>query len=127
MLIQTDKSGQIGYFQKPPTGFFFLFYILILFHFFEYETIVRRSAWYFGLSDLDPSSVNTTPLPRSSCLSGGMLQFLSCMETSIESIGGKFDPSLSTVQEEEDGNKVSSADPSKAKRRFPWTKKEVRT
>jgi hypothetical protein len=48
------------------------------------------------------------------------------METSIESIGGKFDPPLSTVQEEEDGNKVSSADPSKAKRRFPWTKKEVR-
>ena len=56
-----------------------------------------------------------------------MLQFLSCMETSIESIGGKFDPPLSTVQEEEDGNKVSSADPSKAKRRFPWTKKEVST
>ena len=60
--------------------------------------------------------------------SGGMLQFLSCLETSVESNGGKFDPPLSTVQEEQSGKvpeRVSSADPAKAKRRFPWTKKEA--
>ena len=50
----------------------------------------------------------------------------------VESNGGKFDPPLLTVQagEEETTSgklpeKVSSADPAKAKRRFPWTKKEV--
>ena len=47
----------MGLFQKPPTGSFFLFYILIFIYFFEYETIVRSSAWSFGHSDPDPSSV----------------------------------------------------------------------
>ena len=42
--------------QKLPTGSFFLFYILI--YFFEYETIVRSSAWSFGHSDPNPSSVS---------------------------------------------------------------------
>ena len=42
----------MGLFPKPPAGFFFLY-------FFEYETIVRSSAWSFGHSDPDPSSVNT--------------------------------------------------------------------
>ena len=59
--------------------------------------------------------------------SSGMLQFLSCMESSIENCGGKFDPPLSTVGEEANKipEQVYSADPAKAKRRFPWTKKEV--
>ena len=39
---------------------FFLFYILILIYFFEYETIVRSSAWSFGHSGPDPSSVRGT-------------------------------------------------------------------
>jgi hypothetical protein len=45
------------YFQNRPQDFFFLFYILILIYIFEYETIVRSSAWSFGHSDLDTSSV----------------------------------------------------------------------
>ena len=48
----------MGLFQKPPTGSFFLFYILIFICLFIYETIVRSSAWSFGHSDPDPSSVN---------------------------------------------------------------------
>ena len=55
VLIQVDKWDYI--FQKPPTGSFFLFYILIFIYFFKYETIVRSSAWSFGHSDPDPSSV----------------------------------------------------------------------
>ena len=47
----------MGLFQKPPTGSFFLLYILILIHFFEYETIVRISTWSVGHSDPDPGSV----------------------------------------------------------------------
>ena len=37
-------------FPKPPTGYIFFLY------FFEYETIVRSSAWSFGHLDPDPSS-----------------------------------------------------------------------
>ena len=41
----------MGLFPKPPTGFFFPFYILILIlifiYFFKYETIVRSRAWSF--------------------------------------------------------------------------------
>ena len=47
----------MGLFQKPPTGFFFLFYTSILFIFLKYETIVRSSASSFGHSDPDPSCV----------------------------------------------------------------------
>ena len=47
----------MGLFPKRLTGFFFLFHILILIYFLEYETIVRSSAWPFGHSDPDPSSV----------------------------------------------------------------------
>ena len=47
----------MGLFQKPPTGSFILFYILVLIYFFKYETIVRSSAWCSGHSDPDPSSV----------------------------------------------------------------------
>ena len=50
----------MGLFQKPPTGYFFLFYILI--YIFEYETIVRSSASSFGHSDADPSSVGSGTL-----------------------------------------------------------------
>ena len=58
-----------------------------------------------------------------------MLQFLSCLESSFESNGGKFDPPLSSVEEETKKlpQQVASADPQKAKRRFPWTKKEVQS
>ena len=45
-------------FQKPPTaGSFFLLYNLIFIYFSEYETFVRSSAWSFGHSGPDPSSV----------------------------------------------------------------------
>ena len=50
-------------FPNPPTGPFFLFSLLILIYFFEYETIVRSSALSFGHSDPDPRSV-TPPLGR---------------------------------------------------------------
>ena len=33
----------MGLLQKPPTGFFSLFSLLIFIYFFEYETIVRSS------------------------------------------------------------------------------------
>lgn len=58
-----------------------------------------------------------------------MLQFLSCLESSFESNGGKFDPPLSSVEDETKKlpEQVASADPHKAKRRFPWTKKEVQS
>ena len=42
---------------KPPTGYFFLFYIFIFIYFFNYETIVRSGAWSFDHSDPDPSTV----------------------------------------------------------------------
>jgi hypothetical protein len=41
---------------KPPTGSLFIFYILILIYFSIYES----SAWSFGHSDPDPSSVRKT-------------------------------------------------------------------
>jgi hypothetical protein len=49
------------------------------------------------------------------------------MESTIESIGGKLDPSLSSVDPEaaKKPEESASADASKAKRRFPWSKKEV--
>ena len=59
---------------------------------------------------------------------GGMLQFLSCLESSLESQGGRLDPSLSTLEEQNSNFKrleATSADVSKAKKRFPWFKKEV--
>jgi hypothetical protein len=37
---------------KPPIGSVFLFYTLILIYFFKYETIVRTSAWSFGIQIL---------------------------------------------------------------------------
>ena len=40
---------------KTVHRIFFLIYILI--YFFKYETVVRSSAWSFGHSDPDPSSV----------------------------------------------------------------------
>ena len=42
------------YFQYASKDFFSL---LIFIYFFKYETIVRSSAWSFGHSDPDPSSV----------------------------------------------------------------------
>ena len=48
----------MGLLQKLPTEFSFLFYILIFNYFFRYESIVRSSAWPFGHSDPDPSSVS---------------------------------------------------------------------
>ena len=60
----------MGLFPKSPTGFFFLFYILILIYFFEYETIVRNSAWTFGHSDPDSSSMlYKTPTNTAAALS----------------------------------------------------------
>jgi hypothetical protein len=50
----------MGLFQKPLTGSFSLFYILILGFFFKYETIFRSSTSSFGHSDPDPSSVSST-------------------------------------------------------------------
>ena len=41
--------------QNRPQDLFFLYYIFI--YSFKYETIVRGSAWSFGHSDPDPSSV----------------------------------------------------------------------
>ena len=46
----------MGLFPKRHTRFF-LFSLLIFIYFFKYETIVRSSAWFFGHSDPDPSSV----------------------------------------------------------------------
>ena len=60
-----------------------------------------------------------------------MLLFLQCMESSMHSSGGQFDPPFSTVEKdtqreaEESIPIVASADASKATRRFPWSKKEV--
>ena len=47
----------MGLFPKRLTGFFLLFSILIFIYFLKYETIVGSSAWSFGDSDSDPSSV----------------------------------------------------------------------
>ena len=44
---------------KKLTGFFFSLLYLYIFIFFEYETIFRSSAWSFGHSDPDPSSVSS--------------------------------------------------------------------
>ena len=49
LLVQPSKTAH---------RIFFLFYILIFIYFFKYETIVRSSAWSFGHSDPDPSSVS---------------------------------------------------------------------
>ena len=60
-----------------------------------------------------------------------MFLFLQCMESSMHSSGGQFDPPLSTVEKdtqreaEESIPIAASADASKATRRFPWSKKEV--
>lgn len=59
-----------------------------------------------------------------------MVQFLTCMESSVEAIKGKFDPPLSTVLEQESASQKTSqeavsADAAKAKIKFPWYKKEV--
>ena len=60
-----------------------------------------------------------------------MFLFLQCMESSMHSSGGQFDPPLSTVEKdtqreaEESLPIAASADASKAARRFPWSKKEV--
>ena len=59
-----------------------------------------------------------------------MLMFLQCMESSIHNGGGKIDPPLATLTETEIQIKgadfqPTSADVSKAKRKFPWSKKEV--
>lgn len=62
----------------------------------------------------------------------GFQEFLSCLESSLQSEGGRLDPPLSTLQdpnsprlETTKSNGASSADIAKAKRRFPWLKKEV--
>ena len=59
-----------------------------------------------------------------------MLMFLQCMESSVHNGGGKIDPPLATLTETEIQIKgadfqPTSADVSKAKRKFPWSKKEV--
>ena len=59
----------MGLFPTQLTGFFLLFSISIFIILFKYETIVRSSAWYFGHSDPDPSSVPTFLLaPREKTL-----------------------------------------------------------
>ena len=60
-----------------------------------------------------------------------MLMFLQCMESSVHNGGGKIDPPLATLAETEIQIKgaefqPTSADVSKAKRKFPWSKKEVK-
>ena len=61
-----------------------------------------------------------------------MLMFLQCMESSVHNGGGKIDPPLATLTETEIQIKgadfqPTSADVSKAKRKFPWCKKEVKS
>ena len=61
-----------------------------------------------------------------------MLMFLQCMESSIHNGGGKLDPSLASLEETEIQIKAAefqptSADVLKAKRKFPWSKKEVKS
>ena len=53
LLVQPSKTAH---------RIFFLFYILIFVYFFKYETIVRNSAWSFGHSDPDLSSVKSIPI-----------------------------------------------------------------
>ena len=53
-LSKFIKVDKLDYFQNGPQHFLSLLYIYI---FFKYETIVRSSAWSFGHSDPDPSSV----------------------------------------------------------------------
>ena len=61
-LSKWIKVDKWDYFQNGPQDFFslfsFLFSLLILIFFFKYETTIRSSAWSFGHSDPDPSSVN---------------------------------------------------------------------
>ena len=57
-LSKWIKGDKWDYFKNSPQD---LFSLLIFIYFFEYETIVRSSAWSFGHSDPDPSSVNKTP------------------------------------------------------------------
>jgi hypothetical protein len=42
---------------QPSTAAHRIFFLSLLYLIFEYETIVGRSAWPFGHSDSDPSSV----------------------------------------------------------------------
>ena len=42
---------------KPPAEYFFRVFLLIFIYIFKYKTIVRSSAYSFGHSDPDPSSV----------------------------------------------------------------------
>ena len=58
-LSRWIKVNKWHYFHFCSQDFFFLSSISIFFYFFEYETIslVRRSAWSFGHSVPDPSSV----------------------------------------------------------------------
>ena len=53
-LSKWTKLYKWDYFQNRQQKLFFLIYILSLIYFFEYETIVRSSAWSFGHSDPDP-------------------------------------------------------------------------
>lgn len=56
-----------------------------------------------------------------------MVQFLNCMESTVESVKGKFDPPLSTVMDtsQKSPQEAASADAAKAKIKFPWHKKEA--
>ena len=61
---------------------------------------------------------------------GHMIMFLQCMESTVNNIGGKLDPPLSTMDETNLSMQKSqpepvSADAAKAKLKFPWFKKEV--
>ena len=51
--------------KQAHRSFFFRFYIFIFIYFFKYETIVRSSAWSFGHSDPDLSSVKRNKLSLS--------------------------------------------------------------
>ena len=60
-----------------------------------------------------------------------MLMFLQCMESLVHNGGGKLEPSLASLAETEiqikaAGFQPTSADVSKAKRKFPWSKTEVK-
>ena len=56
ILITSKKAGLAGR-SKTADRISFPFLTLIFIYFFKYETIVRSSAWSFGYSDSDPSTV----------------------------------------------------------------------
>ena len=58
-LSKWIKLDKWDYFQNGSQDFIFQFSISISIYLFKYETIVRSSAWSFGHSYPDPSSVNT--------------------------------------------------------------------